>query len=91
MILPDAIPMDPFDVVDCTACRMMSALTIAPPRYICVACGETGTIVDGLSVADAKSDRAMKDAFNSLAKQRAGLKEFTKLARAHRRARVRGV
>lgn len=74
---------------------MMSVIVIDPPRYICVACGQTGTVVEGgrwgIQQPDASKDRRLVAKANALKAKRAGLAEFIKVARAHRRAKVRGV
>lgn len=82
-----------YTITPCGSCKADSAVVVRPPRYVCVVCGETGTASPGgvANIADDVPEQALKDAFRALWDERPSMREFTKLAKAYRRERLRSV
>lgn len=68
----------------CPACRMDSALIVDDWKYVCAACGGTGTVEGDptKNVPDEVPDAEARAHLRALWEERASMKEFVKVAKA---------
>jgi hypothetical protein len=82
-----------FTVTPCAACGMDSALVVLPPKYCCVACGETGTAtyLGRANVPDPLPDSDVAAAWRALWEERPSMKAFREIALEQRNRRRKGI
>lgn len=68
----------------CAACDADTALVILPPRYVCAACRQTGTVAPGGNVQDEVPDAEALSLFDQLHDVSPLVAEFSALSKVHR-------
>lgn len=81
-----------FTVTPCSRCGGCTALVVAPPKYACVACDETGLMAEGgwANVPDESPDEAVRARLRALCEERPHIREFVRLAKHRLKLRVVG-
>lgn len=83
----------PYTVTTCIACENETALVIEPPRYICLGCGETGTVhARGANVPDRRPDPTLAVVLAGIIEAEPSKVEFQALCRKHAlKVKLRGI
>lgn len=75
-----------YTVTACRACEGCTALVVEPDRYVCVGCGETGTVGAGGygNVPDERPDPTLAVVLAGVLDASPSMKEFRSLCTLHR-------